>query len=68
MTSSISVKEGEIEWMIEGVSNPVKTWYRVYGDLASKERPLFALHGGPGVGISPIPSTLEIKAPTYSRP
>lgn len=49
-SGNASVKEGEMEWKVEGIESPVKTWYRVYGDLSSKQRPLFALHGGPGVG------------------
>jgi len=69
MTSSnISTKEGEMEWKIDGVDTPVKTWYRVYGDLSSKQRPLIALHGGPGVGISHMSSIMKIVALTYSRP
>lgn len=53
VSSEISIKEGEMEWNVEGVDAPVKTWYRVYGDLTGKQRPLFALHGGPGVGRAP---------------
>lgn len=52
-SGQISIREGEMEWKVNGVDKPVETWYRVYGDLGSKQRPLVALHGGPGVGTAP---------------
>jgi hypothetical protein len=44
------VEEGEITFQIDGVDEPCKTWYRVYGDLSAEVVPVVALHGGPGVG------------------
>ncbi len=40
--------EGTVEFNVDGIDTPCKTWYKVFGDLKSR-RPLVALHGGPGV-------------------
>ncbi|KAF9791232.1 Alpha/Beta hydrolase protein [Thelephora terrestris] len=41
---------GEIDFIVPSTGQATKTWYKVYGDLANrKNRPLVALHGGPGV-------------------
>lgn len=41
---------GEIDFIVPSTGQTTKTWYKVYGDLASrKHRPLVVLHGGPGV-------------------
>ena len=42
------MSEGTVEFTADGVDTPVKTWYKVFGDLKSR-RPLVTLHGGPGV-------------------
>lgn len=42
------ISEGELDFAVPTINKPIKTWYRVYGDLSSGERPLIALHGGPG--------------------
>ncbi|RDX57162.1 proline-specific peptidase [Lentinus brumalis] len=42
------MSEGTVEFTIDGVDTPVKTWYKVFGDLKA-HRPLVTLHGGPGV-------------------
>lgn len=48
MSTTIST-EGEIELHLPSAGKPCKTWYKVFGDLASRvHRPLVALHGGPG--------------------
>ncbi len=42
--------EGEVEFHVDGIDKPCKTWYKVFGDLkTSQNRPLVVLHGGPGV-------------------
>lgn len=54
MSALPTISEGELEWTIAGLERPVKTWYRIHGDLASatpSRRPLVVIHGGPG-GIS----------------
>jgi len=48
-----STVEGEIEFTWPGIDKPLKTWYKVAGDLsraqtASPDTPLIILHGGPG--------------------
>ena len=41
---------GEIDFTLPTTDQTVKTWYKVYGDLANRNhRPLVVLHGGPGV-------------------
>ena len=46
---SPSITESELEWTVPGLDAPVKTWYRVVGDLsAPNTTPLILLHGGPG--------------------
>ena len=43
------MSESIVEFTVDGVDTPVKTWYKVFGDLkAPGRRPLVALHGGPG--------------------
>ncbi len=42
------MSEGTVEFTIDGVDTPVKTWYKVFGDPKAR-RPLVTLHGGPGV-------------------
>ena len=42
------MSEGTVEFTADSVNTPVKTWYKVFGDLNSR-RPLVTLHGGPGV-------------------
>jgi pimeloyl-ACP methyl ester carboxylesterase len=38
----------------------IKTWYRIYGNLEpGKSRPLFILHGGPGVNSPTLSPALE---------
>ncbi|TFK65938.1 proline iminopeptidase [Pluteus cervinus] len=40
--------EGEFSYQVAGAGKDCKTWYTVFGDLSSGQRPLVALHGGPG--------------------
>ncbi|KAI4164236.1 MAG: hypothetical protein LQ342_002201 [Letrouitia transgressa] len=42
-------QEGEIPFDVPAANKPCKTWYQVYGSFDSNQRPLVALHGGPGV-------------------
>ncbi|KAF8153777.1 proline iminopeptidase [Crassisporium funariophilum] len=47
-TSSFTTIESEVPLHVPSIAKPCKTWYRVFGDLKSGNRPLIALHGGPG--------------------
>jgi proline-specific peptidase len=41
---------GEIDFIVPTTKQATKTWYKLYGDLATRNRrPLVVLHGGPGV-------------------
>ena len=47
--SSPPITEGDLEWTAPGLDAPVKTRYRVVGDLSTpSSTPLILLHGGPG--------------------
>jgi len=48
MSLAPKVTEGEAEFHVAAAGKPCKTWYKVVGDLGSKQRPLVTLHGGPG--------------------
>jgi len=45
MTESITT--GTVEFLVDG--KKFETWFKVFGDLKSKRRPIVALHGGPGL-------------------
>jgi L-proline amide hydrolase len=47
--SSIPTIEGEVDFHVPSAGKPCKTWYTVFGNLASGVPPLVCLHGGPGV-------------------
>lgn len=40
--------EGFASFVVEGLSEPCQTWYKVFGDLTTSTAPLIILHGGPG--------------------
>ncbi|KAI0685164.1 proline-specific peptidase [Cytidiella melzeri] len=44
------VVEGEADFHYPAAGKPLKTWYKVTGELTPTSTPLFILHGGPGVG------------------
>ncbi|KAJ7509006.1 Alpha/Beta hydrolase protein [Mycena galericulata] len=46
---SLSIVEGEVEFVVPSAGKPCKTWYKIIGNLHSSRRTLVALHGGPGV-------------------
>ena len=47
--SSPPITEGDLEWTAPGLDAPMKTRYRVVGDLSTpSSTPLILLHGGPG--------------------
>ncbi|KAF9530981.1 proline-specific peptidase [Crepidotus variabilis] len=48
MSKSNQVTTGELDFKIPTLDIVAKTWYKVIGDLKSN-RPLVALHGGPGL-------------------
>ncbi|KAI0649021.1 proline-specific peptidase [Trametes meyenii] len=58
--------EGTVEFKVDGVDAPCKTWYKVFGDLKSR-RPLVALHGGPGVTHNYLLSLADL-VDTHSVP
>ncbi|KAI0693275.1 proline-specific peptidase [Cytidiella melzeri] len=62
-TASPPVVEGEADFHYPTAGKPLKTWYRVTGELTPTSVPLFVLHGGPGVGSEAynILSDLTIK-------
>ncbi|KAI0058675.1 proline-specific peptidase [Artomyces pyxidatus] len=42
--------EGEVDFSYPAAGKPLKTWYKIVGDLSTGSRtPLICLHGGPGV-------------------
>ena len=45
---SVQSYEGEVPFDWPEAGKPCKTWYKVFGDLASTQTPLVILHGGPG--------------------
>lgn len=48
---SPTVYEGEANFDYPTAGKPLKTWYKITGDLkSSTATPLIILHGGPGVG------------------
>lgn len=51
--------EGTVEFKVDGVDAPCKTWYKVFGDLKSR-RPLVALHGGPGIAHNYLLSLADL--------
>jgi hypothetical protein len=61
------VSEGKIPFEVKGAGKECFTWYKVFGDLSSSVRPLVALHGGPGIGMSITlpPICLEIVLRLY---
>lgn len=40
---------GTLDFKVEGIEKPCKTWYIVFGGLDNAKRPLVVLHGGPGL-------------------
>lgn len=58
--SSNELVEGECDFSYPGVGKPLKTWYRVRGELRSGARPLVALHGGPGAAHNYIQSVADL--------
>lgn len=45
-----SIVEGEAPFEYPAAGKPLKTWYKVTGNLTPTAIPLIILHGGPGVG------------------
>ena len=41
--------EGTLDFTVQGIDEPCKTWYTIFGSLTDSVRPLVVLHGGPGV-------------------
>ncbi|KAF9526377.1 Alpha/Beta hydrolase protein [Crepidotus variabilis] len=44
----VAIVTGEIDFEIPTLNTTGKTWYKIIGNLTSHQRPLVALHGGPG--------------------
>ncbi len=60
--------EGFIEFKVNGVDTPCKTWYKVFGHLKPKSRrPLVVLHGGPGIPHNYLLSLADL-TDTYDIP
>lgn len=61
--STVRVIEGEAAFDYPAAGKPLKTWYKVTGELTATSIPLFILHGGPGVGAEAynILSDLTVK-------
>jgi pimeloyl-ACP methyl ester carboxylesterase len=49
-TTLPAIREGEAPFNYSSASKPLKTWYKITGDLTCGVVPLIILHGGPGVG------------------
>ncbi|KAF9523932.1 Alpha/Beta hydrolase protein [Crepidotus variabilis] len=47
-STSVPVVTGELDFKIPTLNTTGKTWYKIIGNLTSHQRPLVALHGGPG--------------------
>ena len=47
--SSVKATEGRLDFSVQGLERPCKTWYKTFGSLSEDVRPLIVLHGGPGV-------------------
>ncbi|KAF8900835.1 proline-specific peptidase [Gymnopilus junonius] len=62
------VYEGEADFHYPAAGKPLKTWYKITGDLKnSKATPLIILHGGPGVGSVAYNSLADLTV-AYSIP
>ncbi|KAI0781625.1 Alpha/Beta hydrolase protein [Irpex lacteus] len=61
------VIEGEAPFNYPFAGKPLKTWYRVTGELSPSSIPLFILHGGPGVGAEAY-NILSDLTTTYGIP
>jgi proline-specific peptidase len=64
---SAPIQEGYLDFSHPSLSQPAKTWYRVYGDLTSKSSgsPLVVLNGGPGASyhyMTPVADLASGKA------
>lgn len=57
------IVEGELAFDYPPAGKPLKTWYKVTGDITPTSIPLFILHGGPGAGAEAynILSDLTVK-------
>ena len=49
-TPTLPVVKCELDFDYPPVGKPLKTWYKVTGDITPTSVPLFILHGGPGAG------------------
>jgi L-proline amide hydrolase len=50
MSASFPSQEGWVSFDVPDAGKPVKTYYKVIGDLSGTSIPLIVLHGGPGAG------------------
>lgn len=40
--------KGTADFKVPGLSEPCKTWYKIFGDLSTSKTPMIVVHGGPG--------------------
>ncbi|KAI0781619.1 proline-specific peptidase [Irpex lacteus] len=62
-SSGPRIVEGELAFDYPPAAKPLKTWYKVTGEITPTSIPLFILHGGPGAGAEAynILSDLTVK-------
>lgn len=63
----LPVFEGEADFDYPLAKKPLKTWYKITGELTATSIPLIILHGGPGVGSEAYDPLADLTS-TYSIP
>lgn len=61
------VVEGEADFLYPAAGKPLKTWYKITGDLTPTSIPLIILHGGPSVGSEGYNAFVDLTV-THSIP
>ncbi|KAJ7574480.1 Alpha/Beta hydrolase protein, partial [Mycena floridula] len=63
---SATFTEGRIPYTVGG--DALETYYKLFGSLGSTNRPLIALHGGPGMAHDYMLPISDLSMEPYSRP
>ncbi|KAF4622284.1 hypothetical protein D9613_009034 [Agrocybe pediades] len=61
------IVEAEADFDYPAAGKPLKTWYRITGDLSSDATPLIILHSGPGAGCTSYDPLFDLTT-KYSIP
>jgi len=67
LSGKTPVVEGEADFHYPAAGKPLKTWYKITGDLSSGVPPLIVLHGGPGAGATSYDPFVDLTV-KYSIP